>query len=206
MHESRSTDEPASYFAVGEDGSRRRLPIGRWLRDALHEEERLLDRASGPVLDIGCGAGRHLAALGRRGIDATGIEVSSLAVEIAREQDATVIHDSIFDCPAVPDWNTILLLDGNVGIGGDPHRLFARATEFLRPGGQVLVELEPPPCRTMTVNLRLESPGHFSEWFPWAWVGTDKIEPIAWAAGLDLTELWTVGQRCFAELRLASSK
>ncbi len=200
----RSTNDPAAYYAVGEDGTRRHLPIGRWLKRAPDDEERLLDRATGPVLDIGCGAGRHLAALGRRDIEATGVEVSRFAVAIAREQDADVIHGSVFDLPEGRVWRTALLLDGNVGIGGDPEVLLARTARLLRPGGQVLVEVEPPSSETRSVRLRLEGPSDVSEWFPWAWVGADAISSIADAIGLKVIDLWTTGDRWFAQLRLVS--
>lgn len=206
MENLRSAIDPASYYAVGEDGSRRLLPIERWLKRAPDDEERLLDRAEGPVLDIGCGPGRHLAALGRRGIEATGVEVSRFAVAIAREQAADVIHGSVFDFPEAGKWRTALLLDGNVGIGGNPRKLLARTAELLCPDGQVLVELEPPTSETRSVRLRLEGPSDVSEWFPWAWVGADAISPISESAGLRVIDLWTAGDRWFAQLRLVSAE
>jgi len=205
MDELRSTVNPASYYAVGEDGSRRLLPISRWLCRAPDDEERLLDRATGSVLDIGCGPGRHLAALGRRGVDATGIEVSRVAVAIARELGSEVIQGSVFDVPVSGSWSTALLLDGNIGIGGDPERLLGRACELLGPGGQLLVELEGPGFETRAVNLRLEGPSDVSEWFPWAWVGTDAISSIGEAAGLQLTDIWSTRDRWFGQLRLNST-
>ena len=201
----RSKLDDAAYYAVAEDGTRRHLPIANWLRHAADHEERLLDRASGPVLDIGCGPGRHLAALGRRGIEATGVEVSGYAVAIARERSGSVIHGSVFDVPEAGVWQTALLLDGNVGIGGDPERLLRRTAELLKPGGQVLVELEPPESETRSVRLRLEGPTDVSEWFPWAWVGTDAISRIAGNAGFRTVEVWSTRDRWFAQLGLAGS-
>lgn len=204
MESIRSAITPGHYYAVGEDGTRRRLPIGRWLKKAPDDEELLLDRADGPVLDIGCGAGRHLVALGRRGVEATGVEVSRFAVAIAREQGADVIHGSVFELSEERQWETALLLDGNVGIGGDPGRLLSCSAELLRPGGQLLVELEAPSVQTRAVNLRLEGPSDVSEWFPWAWVGVDAIAPIAETAGMKVSDLWSAGERWFAQLRLDS--
>jgi len=45
MESIRSAITPGHYYAVGEDGTRRRLPIGRWLKKAPDDEELLLDRA-----------------------------------------------------------------------------------------------------------------------------------------------------------------
>ncbi|MBK5110579.1 MAG: methyltransferase domain-containing protein [Thermoleophilia bacterium] len=204
LDELRSTTDPASYYAISEDGARRRLPLRRWLKRAPEEEEALLDRAVGPVLDVGCGAGRHLEALRRRGTEATGVEVSRYAVAIARERADEVIHGSVFDVPETENWNTALLLDGNVGIGGEPERLLGKIARLLHPGGRVLVELEPPQTESRVLNIRLEGPGDVSDWFPWAWVGIDAIGPIAAAAGLTVAETWSIERRWFARLRLES--
>ena len=49
------------------------------------------DRARGPVLDVGCGPGRHVHHLARRGVLAIGIDVSRDAVRLARRRGASVI-------------------------------------------------------------------------------------------------------------------
>jgi SAM-dependent methyltransferase len=192
---------PRRYHAVGDDGTRRRLPFERWLRRAPDEELQLLARAVGPVLDVGCGAGRHVVALRRAGVEAVGVEIAAGAVAIARSRRAEVIEGSIFDVPERTGWGTALLLDGNIGIGGDPELLLARVAELLRPGGWALVELEPPATGARSVRVRLEGPDDVSDWVPWAWVGADAIEPIAAAAGLELDEQWSTGRRWFARLR-----
>jgi SAM-dependent methyltransferase len=187
--------------AVGEDGSRRRLPLERWLRSAAAEEELLLRGLDGPVLDVGCGAGRHLAALRGMGIEATGVEISPLAAALARERGGAVVQGSIFAVPRAGSWASALLLDGNIGIGGEPRRLLSRVAALLRPGGRLLVELEPPPARTRRLRLRLETPCEVSDWIPWAWVGADAIGPLARAAGLAVEEVRPAGERYFAWLR-----
>jgi SAM-dependent methyltransferase len=197
----RSPLASAEYHAIGDDGTRRRLPFERWLQRAADEEEQLLEWAVGPVLDIGCGVGRHLLALQRRGVGATGVEISSRAVQIARARGSEVIEGSIFEVPERSSWGTALLLDGNIGIGGDPERLLARVAGLLGPGGRALVELDPPRVETRCLRLRLEGPEDVSDWIPWAWVGVDAIGPIAAEVGLALEDVWSTGHRWFARLR-----
>ena len=192
----------ADYRAVGDDGTRRRLPLARWLGRPALEELQVLDRALPAVLDVGCGAGRHLAELGRIGITAMGIDVSPLAAALARRRGGEVLQASVFD--SIPDfgrWGSALLLDGNIGIGGDPPRLLRRLSCTIRPGGSVLVELEPPKEPTRVVRLRIEARATSSECFPWAWVGVDDVEELGAQGGLDVAEVWSGRGRWFADLR-----
>lgn len=78
---------------------------------AASEDERVLDRVIAAVLDIGCGPGRHLLELARRGIDGLGLDVTPSAVRLARSRGATVVEGSIFaTVPAAGSWGTALLL------------------------------------------------------------------------------------------------
>jgi SAM-dependent methyltransferase len=190
----------AGLHAVGDDGSRRRLPLARWLGSPDATEEALLARARGPVLDIGCGAGRHVVALGRRGVEAVGVEISPGAAAIAAGRGAAVIEGSVFERPLSSDWATVLLLDGNIGIGGDAAGLLRRAAELLRPGGRALVELEPPASASRAGRVRLEGARAVSDWVPWAFVGAEEITAIAAAAGLRVAAEWDSGGRWFAQL------
>ncbi|MEV4420229.1 class I SAM-dependent methyltransferase [Patulibacter sp. NPDC049589] len=186
------------------DGCAREIAIRRWLGAACPVDERVLDRADGPVLDVGCGPGRHLHALARRGAIGVGVELSPTAVRHARAGGAVVLERSIFDVPVTRHWRSALLLDGNVGIGGDPVALLVRLAELLHTDGRVLVELDPPggswpPGRGATM-VRIESADQASRWFPWAWVTADGIDAVARAAGMVVSECWCDGGRHFCAL------
>jgi SAM-dependent methyltransferase len=153
------------------------------------------------VLDVGCGPGRHLHVLARRGVFGLGVDLSSVAVGLARERGAHAIVGSIFnELPGAGRWRTALLLDGNIGIGGEPVRLLARVGALLAGGGELLVELDPPGSRTGTVAARLETRDSASAWFAWARVAAGDIEPIACAAGFNVRTSWRRGERWFASL------
>ena len=97
-----------------------------------------------PVLDVGCGPGRIVAALAAEGRIALGVDPSPAAIAEAARR-APRAAPSVFDpLPGERRWGTVLLLDGNVGIGGDPVALLARAAWLLRPGGVVVAEVDPP--------------------------------------------------------------
>jgi SAM-dependent methyltransferase len=182
-----------------ESGSARPLPVDVWLGAAGEVDERVLDRALGPVLDVGCGPGRHVHALARRGVLAVGVDVSPVAVALARRRGVAVLEASIFDrLPGA--WRTALLLDGNIGIGGRPDALLRRLGALLAPGGAVLVELEAPGAGVARSRVRLEAGDTVSGWFSWAHVGADAIAPLAHAAGLRVTARWQDRGRWFAAL------
>jgi SAM-dependent methyltransferase len=184
------------------DGTEMPLPLDRYLGPADATDERLLRSVSGPVLDVGCGPGRHLHALAGRGVFALGVDLSPMAVGLAREGGARAMVGSIFDdVPGAGSWRTALLLDGNIGIGGAPGRLLTRLHGLLSAGGEVLVELDPPHARTARLAARLETTGGASAWFGWARVAYPDIELIASVAGFDVLDGHSRAGRWFARLR-----
>jgi SAM-dependent methyltransferase len=178
------------------------LDVDTWLGPVTAADEAVLDRAVGPVLDVGCGPGRHVGALAARGVHALGIDASPDAVRLARiRHGATALEGSVFGhVPGGGAWNCALLLDGNIGIEGDPVRLLRRVRELLAPGGTVLTETARPGRRTRVVHMRLEDEQDHSVSFPWALVGLDGLPTIARAAGLRVAAAWSHSDRWFAEL------
>jgi SAM-dependent methyltransferase len=182
-------------------GETRPLPVERWMGEPTPEEDDVLARAVAPVLDVGCGPGRHVLALARRGMLVLGIDVAPYALVLARSQGAPVLERSVFaHLPGSGRWATALLLDGNLGIGGDPPTLLRRLAALLRPGGRVLSELEPPGTGGGPERARLEVGGRAGPWFPWARVAVDDAAGLAVAAGFVLAEVWPAGGRWFARL------
>lgn len=97
------------------------------------------------VLDVGCGPGRHAHALGRRGIEVVGVDVSARFVDLANDGapegvtfqrgDARALgFDGEFDA-------AISLCQGALGLGGPTGALasdravLAGMARALRPGG-----------------------------------------------------------------------
>jgi SAM-dependent methyltransferase len=183
-------------------GSSVPLPLRRWLAPADAADLLALRSTAAPVLDVGCGPGRLLAALAAQGRAATGVDVSPVAVRLARRRGGHAVCASVFS-PALPAgaWGSVLLLDGNVGIGGDPERLLARAAELLRPGGEAIVEVEPPGDGATVVGVRLEGAGAVGPWFRWARVDAEAIAVVAGCAGLQVTGRVEGEGRRFARLR-----
>ncbi len=176
----------------------------RWVEDACAIDRRVLARATGPVLDIGCGPGRHAAELSRRGIASLGIDITPAAVEVARARGATVLERSVFDdLPGTGTWATALLLDGNIGIGGDPVCLLERVHDLLGIGGSVIVEVTGPGGCRAARYVSFEVGGSEGPGFWFAGVCADCLGEVASAAGFVVQERWVDSGRSFAHLRRA---
>lgn len=185
----------------GSDGTVLPLALDRWQQAPVEEERAVLDRAVAPVLDIGCGPGRHTLELASRGIMAMGVDASPVAVRLARKTGAPVLERSVFGhVPGAGRWRTALLLDGNIGIGGDAVALLRRVSALLGPAGRALVEVEEPATRSRTIRARVERGTEHGPWFQWAIVGAGGIDAVGRMAGFGRTETWTAGGRWFAQL------
>ena len=185
------------------DGSRTPLQVDDWLHIRAGDCS-LVERCSGPTLDVGSGPGRLTVALAERGIPVLGIDVTPYAVRISRAAGVlTLLRDVFGRVPGTGRWATVLLADGNIGIGGDPIALLRRVTELLTPTGQALVEVQPPGSALRAEQVRLRHGAQASAWFPWAYVGVDQIAEIATNAELAAAETWSIDGRWFAVLRRA---
>jgi SAM-dependent methyltransferase len=182
------------------DGRAERLPVDQW-RYGRPGDDALLARCSGPTLDVGSGPGRLTIALAERGLPALGIDVTPYAVRMTRAGGGLALLRDVFDrIPGAGRWQTVLLADGNIGIGGDPPVLLRRVADLLGRRGRAIVELEECATHTEWLRLRDEWDGQVSEWFRWSHVGVDTIEEYAGAAGLAVAETWTESSRRFAAL------
>jgi SAM-dependent methyltransferase len=179
------------------------LEVGRWMGIPDVHEERALALAIAPVLDVGCGPARHTIALLRRGVGALGLDESPAIVGLATRRGASVLQGSVFDpVPGQGLWGSVLLLDGNIGIGGDPYRLLRRVRALLRPGGRALAELDSTDStlHRLLVHVTGIPVGAPEERFAWATVGPRAMSSLARAAGFHRPELWRDGRRWFASL------
>jgi SAM-dependent methyltransferase len=190
-----------------EDGRVLPLAVHRWAGPVTDGDQTMLDRVRGPVLDVGCGPGRLTAALHLLGHDVLGLDVVDEIPVLARRAGAPLALGDVFGrVPREGEWRTVLLADGNIGIGGDPVRLLQRVRALLTPDGCVVVELQPAadlPDGPSSGRVRLETTGPrrgVSGWFPWALLAPDGLPPVAAAAGLRVGERWRGEGREFATL------
>jgi glycosyltransferase A (GT-A) superfamily protein (DUF2064 family)/SAM-dependent methyltransferase len=181
-----------------ESGAVFHLDVAKYAAAPDETDSSLLDRCTGPTLDIGCGPGRLAAELARRGIPSLGVDVTPVALLIARAAGATALRRSVFDrLPGEGRWPYALLIDGNIGIGGDPKALLTRIKGLLRPrGGRLLVETAAGELDERH-ELRL---GEHGAPVPWASVGASALLALARPLGFRLESSWESAGRTFIAL------
>ena len=178
------------------------MDVARWNADADDADLTLLRSVTGPVLDIGCGPGRMVRAAMDLGLVVLGVDVSSTAIQIATEAGLTVLERSVFDAlPAEGQWQTALLVDGNIGIGGDVRAMLQRCRELLSPTGEIVIELHDDENLDNThVGQLVDARGGESAFFPWAEIGLNPLTRIAHDLGLAVVQAWTIDGRSFCRL------
>lgn len=195
-----------------DDGELRPLPTHRWLGarcsavapddpfdDAF--DEAVTQLCTGPTIELGCGPGRLVARLIQRGIPALGIDRSVTAIRLAGRGGAPALLGDVFEpLPGTGLWDTVLLVDGNVGLGGDPLRILGRAAELLARGGRCVAEFDTETIGIRSRWVRLESDQEVGPWFRWASVGVDSADTLAARVGLTLSNVCLIGGRVIATL------
>ncbi|MFQ5950898.1 MAG: class I SAM-dependent methyltransferase, partial [Candidatus Geothermarchaeales archaeon] len=165
-----------------------------------HEQE-AMNYATGKVLDIGCGAGRHSLYLQERGNDVLGVDISPLAIEMcklrglkrAKVMSITQISSKL------GTFDTLLMLGNNFGLFGSFKRarwLLRRFHGMTSEGARIVAESNDPYKTTLREHLeyhdlnrrRSRMPGqlrirvryrkYVTPWFDYLLVSKGEMEEI----------------------------
>ncbi len=103
---------------------------------------------SGPVLDLGAGAGRAALYLQTRGIDVTAVDSSPGAAEVCRLRGVRDVRlADLHELPEDREWAAVLLLCGNLGLGGSwdgNRRLLTELARRTAPGALLVGDTVEP--------------------------------------------------------------
>jgi SAM-dependent methyltransferase len=123
-----SAGDPSRYFTAPDEWS----DLDRWA----------WEQATGRILDVGCGGGRHAVAWAERGLEAVGLDPSAEAVRITRERGVEALVGAL---PALPDglggFDTIAMFGNNLALLGGPKDgidVLAALAAVAQPGARLL--------------------------------------------------------------------
>jgi SAM-dependent methyltransferase len=93
----------------------------------------------GRLLDMGCGAGEAVAALGRLGWDATGIDIHPDAIVHGRQHGLRLHLGDVLSCPFPDATFDVITLSHVIEHVLDPVALCVEIHRLLRPGGLAVI-------------------------------------------------------------------
>jgi SAM-dependent methyltransferase len=177
------------------------LPVHGWSRPASEVDRQVLRHCVGATIDIGCGPGRMSCHLASTGHVVLGIDLVAEAVTQARARGVSALRRSVFELlPGEGRWDTALLADGNIGIGGNPVALLRRVRQLIALDGRVVCDLADPGTGLRTRVAHLECVGERSRTFPWSLVAPEALADVAGRAGLVVEQVHHVEGRWFGVL------
>lgn len=194
---------PAAYFA----------PVRQWPR----AERAALRLVRGRVLDVGVGAGRVAMELQERGHEVVGIDVSPLALEVARRRGAKDVRQLAVTQvgPELGRFDTIVLFGNNCGLLGSRRRapwLLRRLRAVTRPGARILAASTDPYTTDNPEHLayhernrrRGRMPGQLrirvrhgsyrTPWFDYLLAAPEELAELAAGTGWELTRVLGEGE------------
>ncbi len=97
------------------------------------------------IFDIGCGPGRVLGLLARRGLRCIGIDRSRVSLGLARSRYGRpgAVADNL-QLPLPDEVADVIISDGVIHHTEDPHAAFAENLRVLKPGGRMYLAVYKP--------------------------------------------------------------
>lgn len=178
---------PRNYFAEYED----------W----AEHQKLAIQYATGCVLDIGCGAGRHCLYLQKQGHDVLGTDISPLAIQTSQHRglkDALVMPVTQLSSK-IGIFDTILMMGHNFGLTGSYKRakwLLRRFAAMTTDSAKIIAETMDPYQTTEPghlayhqfnrdrgrmsgqLKLRVRYKQYATPWFDYLFVSKPEMEDI----------------------------
>ena len=110
-----------------------------WHRVSGYSGERLIARAYGRVVDVGCGYGKLLFPLERKGCEVYGVEVNHRCVEACRAAGLSVTPGTLEEAALPTGLADCVILSQVLEHLASPRRTLREIYHILKPGGRVFV-------------------------------------------------------------------
>lgn len=179
-------------------------------------ERRALMHATGRVLDAGCGAGRVAGWLAERGCEVVGLDVSPLALKVARLRGvATTKLGSLFDIDSTwGRFDTVVMMGNNLALIGSPRKataLLKRLARLMPEDGKIIGSTM-DPYRTKNedhlayhrrnaergrpggqLRIRVRHKSYATPWFDLWFMSEDELRDVAASAGWQARKVYRSG-------------
>lgn len=182
-------------------------------------------QATGRVLDLGCGAGRHALFLQQAGHDVVALDVSPGAIEVCRRRG---VHQPVLGTvaelgmAAVAPFDTLFLLGNNLGLLQNAQQapaLLAALAAVAAPDAVVIGQNQDPHATSNPVHLRYHErnrdlgrlPGQIrmrvrhqtlaTAWFDYLFVSVAELEQLIVGSAWHLEQIEADGASYIAVLR-----
>lgn len=175
-------------------------------------EKSVVRHVKGKILDVGCGAGRHILHYQKRRYDITGIDNSPLAIKVCKERGCkkAKVMDAFRPKFSSHSFDTILLFGHNIGIGGTlagGKRLLSSLRKLIKTDGVLLLTTIDVTNTKKKVHqkylqrnhtaehyvgemkIRVEYKDQIGDWFHWLHVDPKTLKKLAKETGWEVTEL-----------------
>ncbi len=163
-------------------------------------EQTALEKATGKVLDVGCGAGSHALYLQKeRKLEVTAIDISEGALEICKLRGIKDVRNIDYFKLENERFDTILLLMNGTGIIGkleNLDRFFEHSRKLLSENGQILIDssdlsylfdpdedggiwIDPDAPYYGELEFSISYKGETSQAFDWLYIDATTLETAA---------------------------
>ncbi|GAA1956852.1 hypothetical protein GCM10009754_28560 [Amycolatopsis minnesotensis] len=185
-------------------------PLEWWRREPGASEPVDIDALDwvrdGSVIDAGCGTGRHLEVLARRGVHGYGVEMTPAAVSLAKAAGVRCVEADVFSHVPPHTVDTVLAIGGNGGMAGtveelpafllrlsswlnEKGRIVLTSTDWRRlPAGKLNGGDRPPGAYPGNRRMRFLLDDRAGPWFPWLFVDAETLERTCSAVGLRVVD------------------
>jgi SAM-dependent methyltransferase len=139
------------YIVERDDGYIDAGPVGEYFSTfrAWKHDAAALRYATGRIVDIGCGAGRHVQYLQKRGFRAEGIDPSPLTVKVCRLRGIKDVR--VGSLETLPNgrkrYDTFIMFGNNFGLFGSKrhaHAMLRRLLKCSTPHARIIAECRNP--------------------------------------------------------------
>jgi SAM-dependent methyltransferase len=110
-----------------------------WHRLTGNYTDRVITRVRGRVLDVGCGYGKYLLPLKKKGCEVYGVEVNPKCVDFCRKAGLTVFRGTLEEANFPDAFVDFVILSQVLEHVPSPKRTLKEIHRVLKPSGRVLI-------------------------------------------------------------------